>query len=274
MKRNMTTTASLPTTKRYPPVGFCIYCGSKNEPLTDEHPFPFGLGGGILLPEASCDECQRATSKIEDLVLRRILKGFRTQHGLRSRRKPPTTLPLSIISRDGHVDSVQIAVNEHPGSLTLPVFERPGIIDGKPMERELNITVHTIIRNPSRLPSLIQSHGGRAIQIGMTNLAVFERFLEKIAHGIVVAECHGLPDGFTPLLPKIIVAKDDEKMFMNYFTGCPTNGMLDPIPGVSHTVTIGDFSLPNVQYIGVDIRLFAWLRTPVYRVIVARKQHC
>jgi hypothetical protein len=73
-------------------------------------------------------------------------------------------------------------------------------------------------------------------------------------------------------LQSIIVSSGDKKMFMNYFTGCPTNKMLDPLPGVSHTVTISDFSTPNGQYIGVDIRLFAWWRTPVYRVIVAKKQ--
>ena len=56
---------------------------------------------------------------------------------------------------DRRAESVDIAVSEHPGSLTLPVFEPPGIIDGKPMERELKISVHAIIRNPSRLPSLI-----------------------------------------------------------------------------------------------------------------------
>jgi hypothetical protein len=223
------------------------------------------------LPSSSCYQCQRKTQKIEDLVLRRIFKGFRTQHGFPSRRKPPTTLPLWLMSLDGRIESVPIAVNEHPGSLTLPVFEPPGIIDGKPMERELNVTVHTIIRNPSRLPGLIQRHGSRPIQIGMTNLAIFERFLEKIAHGVVVAECHGLPVGFTPLLPKLIVANDDEKMSMNYFTGCPTNEMLEPLPGVSHTVKIADFVTTDHQYIGVDIRLFAWWPTPVYRVIVAQR---
>jgi hypothetical protein len=81
-----------------------------------------------------------------------------------------------------------------------------------------------------------------------------------------------LPDGFIALLPNLIVAKDDEKMFMNYCTGCPTKEMLDPMPGVSHTVTIADFVKDKYQYIGVDIRLFAWWRTPVYRVIVARKE--
>jgi hypothetical protein len=159
----VTTTPTLPLappTKRYRPVGFCIYCGSKKEPLSDEHPFPFGLGGAILLPKASCAECQLETTKIEDLVLRRILKGFRTQHGLPSRRKPPSTLPLWLMLPDRRAESVDIAVSEHPGSLTLPVFEPPGIIDGKPMERELKISVHAIIRNPSRLPSLIHRHGG------------------------------------------------------------------------------------------------------------------
>jgi hypothetical protein len=106
----------------------------------------------------------------------------------------------------------------------------------------------------------------------MTNLAVFERFLEKIAHGVVFAECRGIPDGYIPLLPKLIIANDDEPMHLNYLTGCPTDEMLDPIPGVAHTAAITPFSGLNEHFIGIDIRLFAWLRTPLYRIIVAKKQ--
>ena len=257
------------STKYYPPVGFCIYCGSTKEPLTKEHPFPFGLGGGIVLRKASCTECQDATKKIEDLVLRQILKGFRVQQGLPSRRKPPITLPLLVRSQDGSVASMPTAVNEHPGSLMLPVFEPPGLLDGSPMDRDLKVEVHAIVRK-SRIANLIQRHDGRPFQLGTMNFSVFERFLAKIAHGIVVAELRGLPDGFSPLLPKFILRKP-EHIFINYFTGCPTKEMRAPVPGIAHTINIERFAKDAYLYIGVDIRLFAWLRTPGYRVIVAQR---
>jgi hypothetical protein len=199
------------------------------------------------------------------------IQGVPHPNKLPSRRKPPTTLPLFLMSPEGCEYSVPIAVNEHPGSLTFPIFEPPGILDGKPLERALDVGIDTIVRNPNRLTNLMQRHGGRPIQIGMTNFAVFDRFLQKIAHGIVVAECRGLPDGFSALLPKQIVANDSDTMFMNYFTGCPTNKILDPIPGASHIVTISAFAAGGHQYIGVDIRLFAWWPSPLYRVIVAER---
>ena len=43
----------------FPPVGRCIYCGGDGGgTLTKEHIFPAGLGGGLVLPRASCTSCQ------------------------------------------------------------------------------------------------------------------------------------------------------------------------------------------------------------------------
>ena len=48
----------------YDPVRKCIYCGTDTLPegfqrFTDEHIFAFGLGGNLVLQEASCRCCQR-----------------------------------------------------------------------------------------------------------------------------------------------------------------------------------------------------------------------
>lgn len=224
----------------------------------------------MILPKASCEECRSATQKIEDVVLRQIFKGFRLQHHMPSRRKPPDTLPLWLLSPDGSTDNVPVALNEHPGTLALPVFEPPGLLDGKPAERQITVTIHVIIRNPNRLTALAEQHRNRAIQIGMANLAVFERFIEKIAHGVVFTRLMGFPDGFTPLLPRLICAHKDETMNLNYFAGCPTTDLLPP-ENVLHSGRIHIIEEDGVQYLVADLRLFAWLSTPLYRILVAEK---
>ena len=48
--------------RRYAPVGRCIYCGAFSNALTKEHIIPFGLAGNALvLPKASCQTCAAIT---------------------------------------------------------------------------------------------------------------------------------------------------------------------------------------------------------------------
>src|SRR5258705_11293662 len=48
----------------FDPVGHCIYCGATkytqqaDRPLGQEHIIAEGMGGTLILPEASCKECE------------------------------------------------------------------------------------------------------------------------------------------------------------------------------------------------------------------------
>jgi hypothetical protein len=57
------------TAKTFSPVGACIYCGATSG-LTREHIVPFALGGRLVLPDASCPQCSKATSGFELRLLR------------------------------------------------------------------------------------------------------------------------------------------------------------------------------------------------------------
>lgn len=63
-------------------IGACIYCGSETYnalggALHDEHIIPEALGGRWLLPQASCQSCERATSYWEAKLLRGPLESVR-----------------------------------------------------------------------------------------------------------------------------------------------------------------------------------------------------
>jgi hypothetical protein len=70
--------------KVYAPLNRCLYCTSTQN-LSKEHIIPLGLGGELIVPKASCEVHQKATSKVEDFVLRKYLCALRSHLGLPSR---------------------------------------------------------------------------------------------------------------------------------------------------------------------------------------------
>jgi hypothetical protein len=66
-------------------IGSCIYCAA-TDGLSKEHVLPYGLGGDLVLHEASCSNCRDATSKIELQLLRGHWWPYRRFLGLQSRR--------------------------------------------------------------------------------------------------------------------------------------------------------------------------------------------
>jgi hypothetical protein len=48
----------------------CIYCLDAEPPFTREHVMPRGMGGGMILLEASCSDCQKIINEIETYCMR------------------------------------------------------------------------------------------------------------------------------------------------------------------------------------------------------------
>lgn len=75
----------------YDPVGYCIYCGSKEGTLSAEHIVAYALGGKWILPRASCEECGKMTSKTETVCLGAgwgMLYDWRAKYQMPSQRIP------------------------------------------------------------------------------------------------------------------------------------------------------------------------------------------
>ena len=76
----------MPTERNeYGPVGFCIYCktlGSDDNPVTDEHIIPEGMGGPMVLRDASCQDCARVISAAEGFCQRNMFPGLRALYQL------------------------------------------------------------------------------------------------------------------------------------------------------------------------------------------------
>lgn len=134
----------MPPNQVFAAVGACIYCGSTDSPLSDEHIIPFGLNGNLILPKASCKTCATITGEIERFCLRPMLGDFRSTTGLRTRRKKTRPKTISVRHRDvrrGVEISEDIQTENYPRIALGYCFPPPGILyngnPNAPIEAEL-----------------------------------------------------------------------------------------------------------------------------------------
>jgi len=113
-------------------VGCCIYCGETRGKLTEEHVSPLGLNGLITLRDASCSGCNKATSRIEEYVLRRMWGAARTEMGYRTRHKKGAgdLYPLTVI-QDGVKTVREVPLKDALKIIELPIFRGPASLDGR-----------------------------------------------------------------------------------------------------------------------------------------------
>ena len=193
------------TVKPYPPVERCIYCGAtefspgSGRKLSEEHIVPEGLGAALILPEASCERCAKATGKIEASVLRTLLWTPRRHLRIRGkkRKRNESTYPVTAIVNGKDV-MFYLSLDQHPAMLFLLVFNAPGILVGRPVERS---GVQGAWIQELRRDSLNQmpERGFPQFASPVMDAARFCQMLAKIAHGFAVAELGW--DGFEWLLP-------------------------------------------------------------------------
>jgi hypothetical protein len=127
-------------TVRLEPVGKCVYCGAfeftpgSGRKLSEEHIVTHGLGGMLVLPEASCESCQVKTKKIEGSVLRTLLWVPRRRLKIRgkSRKREEKLYPVTAVV-DGRDVVMHLPLEEHPALLFLMVLNAPGILCGRPI---------------------------------------------------------------------------------------------------------------------------------------------
>src|SRR5258707_332054 len=101
--------------KKYPGFGRCIYCGSNESDLRDEHIMPYCLGGNAILEAASCQRCEKITSYLDGYLGQKTFYEFRVHSGIQTRRpnKRPATL-LATIQVRGELEQRFYPAKEHP----------------------------------------------------------------------------------------------------------------------------------------------------------------
>jgi hypothetical protein len=175
--------------KLYQPLNRCAYCTS-TDGLSTEHIIPYGLGSDLVLPKSSCEACRKATSKVEDFVLRRYLCPLRSYLSLPSRKplQRPDGYKLTL-ARGGRSWSRKVKLSDHPGNVRFVMFDPPGRVDGRPVEQP-TYSVRLIEADifpdwQQRLARL----GADTMEDKVTvNAMALARMIAKVGHAFAIAE--------------------------------------------------------------------------------------
>ena len=258
----------------YPSVGICIYCGSdtyahgSDRKLGDEHIVPEGLGGRLILKEASCKACETITSQAELEWLRGSFYAARVHKGFgKKKKRTPLLLPLKVFT-NGEVVTKTVPLEEYPPMVVTLLFDTPEILlDLDPVDKVLSGGVAIgILPSFGELLKDYLAQGSVTIEPPRKSATSTQlgRMLAKIAHAYAVAEL-GIK-GFNAVLQPIILGSDTRHLA--YYVG----GSREISPPLSCHYSISllnSRSTNGMTFYEVAIRLLSDIQgMPTYRVIV------
>ncbi len=249
-------------------VNRCIYCGSVHE-LTDEHVVPFGLNGTMILPKASCPDCNKRTSRAELYCLRDVFQVARIKLHMKTRRprKRPRALPVfqGEARDDGTRLQTTIPVEDHPTFLQIPCFSKIPIVEGNAgtnwtvLEHPFFWTFNAFHEDEDDVEGKIERLRGLA-PISTFDPSLLSHFLAKVAHATAVAFLGY--DGFQHFVGRAISRGSDD--------------VCDFVGGITFPCEIGRDSSFSVHVsfeedlVVVTLCPFAHLGAPGFQVLVGR----
>jgi hypothetical protein len=258
-------TASKSNSRTFPPVGLCIYCGSREQSdLSLEHILPQGLGGGLRLPASSCECCRKVTQAFETASMRHHFLWYRITVGLVQK---PKELPKSfkvLAQRADGLHEVQVPLEEIVSVLILPELHLlPGMIRGGLPGEPANWSVRLSgdINEISAFKKRLNA-SDVILTPKMDELSYF-RMLAKISHGWTISQI-GI-DGFEPLLPEFIV--DPRPDLTSWLLG--KSDLEVPVRDDAYSHQLGMSFVPwgNQFLAAVRLRLCAAHLSPAYTII-------
>lgn len=255
------------TLRRFTPVGHCIFCGSADHVLTDEHIIPLALNGNLILPEASCHACADITKKFEQTVARLIYGPFRLKHGFRTRRKKdrPSTLPVYSLDNQGNEKKIEISLNQYPNIYLTVDAPPPGILIGNaPSNRNPELTLG-LRGDPIDLKRSMDSLSiDQIITRHKFEWGAFFQQLAKIGHTFAYAIMRG--KCYDPFLPDIILGKS---LHLSHYVG-GVNQETKREQGTTNDLTLSVVCRPSGDYLVAGVQLLGAGVLPPYQVVVGQ----
>lgn len=248
-------------------IGRCIYCGTTNQPLTDEHVIPYGLNGNIKLLDASCVECAKITSRFERTILRDSLSVARAAFGSRTRnRKERDVLrPLGIV-KDGIEQTINVHWKDQWKVIFLPVFPPPAFLDGRPYTEGIFSNRADVINIADDPREIAQRHNAEDVIHTMRNplkvATAYAQLVAKIGYGLAVERfgLSGIEEAF--VIPGILGESND----LGRWVGCDGQRTL---PTTKYHLWATRFNVTD-GVITVRVKLFASANGTEYLVVVGR----
>lgn len=258
----------------YLPVGRCIYCRTTDLPpglskFGDEHIIPFALGGDLILPEASCKNCEKLINKeIENPILSQEWGRFRDKRNFSTRHKSARKQRTHTTIRTIDGSPLRINLAEHSTPVIMYKFSEARILCGLPSgfdDKRWTITLLADDAEENAMQAKFPTWDKTHTFIPQPDR--FARFLAKIAHSYFVGE-YGI-EGFSPLVTDIILGKATDYYYL-------VGGSLDIPPPAAEVIGAHSFTFSpmiineNMRMLArIGIRFFQSNETPIYHVVVA-----
>lgn len=249
----------------YASKGICIYCGNSDEMLTDEHIVPYGLGGQHVLKKASCQSCNKVTTKFEEEVLRRLWKDARTSYGAPTRRKQKRARSTHIsMIIPGTTKLLQVPATEYPAAIVFYEMGQAGALAGLYSSVDTSHFWGLVeITDQQKLAAFrLRYRTEPTMQLAHVPQS-FARMVAKIAYGQVLTSLD--PGDFRPYcLPFILGTRNN----LSHIVGSNKGGEEPMIPGIGYRLRTYAFGKADHMFLVAEVRLLADNGTPVYHVLV------
>lgn len=255
-------------------LGKCIYCGSR-EDLSTEHVLPYGLGGSIILHQASCRPCSAITGKLEQKLLRGHWWPYRKMLGLQTRHPDASNelKQVEIIKQSGEIMIGKMPLESFCAALVFRL-DPPSILvghetHGEPFAKE--VFVKMLGPTPTEViidgeKTLLSPYDKIKFPVNFSAEDV-TRFLAKVAHGYAISKL-GFSNFSELYLPRFILGETDG--IQTYVGGYHSPLVLSVLDGGGHNrMQLRD----REEFISVLIQLFidSGAAPPIYEIVVGKK---
>lgn len=247
--------------------GVCIYCRRIGLRLTDEHIFPYSMGGSHVIRNASCDDCARLTSRFELDVARELWGDARVSFNFPSRRKKKRKKHFLHPDRYNPGKSLSIPMDEYPAPMVFYQMQKAGILQGLPEAVDLSPQWILIsVCDQEKIDNFIEKYGQPPIAKFRHVPDSFARLLAKIAYGQIL--CSLDPEDFRPIcLPYILGQKSNPSYVVG---GRASSSELKP--GIGYELKSHCIKFPGRLLIMSEIQFLSNCHTPSYHVLVGDVQ--
>lgn len=248
-------------TRQSTEIGKCIYCGTTEGELTEEHVTPFGLSGLLVLTRASCERCRDITSALETTLLRHQWFAARAALRTRTRHKKERQKPQPmLIEKDGEIKTIRAVWQDQWKIIQLPIFPIPAHIDGRSYTSGIESTSMDQIELLEKGEEIAKRHGADKILLRNYPVEVFARFIAKIAYGYAVERYTLNAFEEVYIVPAILGEADD----IGRWVGC-SNRREFPVRGCN--VSVG-FKMISRDELIVKIKMFPQFDGAEYVVVI------
>ncbi|WP_378946645.1 hypothetical protein [Mesorhizobium sp. ANAO-SY3R2] len=256
------------------PMGYCVYClrdkdGAGNVlKLTSEHIIPEFFGAGLELPDASCADCQKVTSKFENSIAREMFDPIRKSFSLvgKNGTLKKTNFPLDIGRETSKHEFIHLV--HFPTILVMPSLYPASSYSRRAINADdpFNFRMYNINADAAVLKRYaLDSFSSQSI-----DMVRFAQMIAKIAH--VYGTYHFDSGTFVPTLSGFLRS--------DYPPGTAVTGHFEHVGCLLHTpdnpsnnlheIEVGKIDWNGETLQAVRVRLFASCEMPSYYVTIGR----